>query len=158
MEYTLRYCYRYEPGFNVYSLLDLVLYKETDDIDNYEILEYLKKEDELIDDEDKYQCFFRVNHFKMPNNPSTIYFVQLELFPKSPKDDSVLNLIYMPLEKPWKEYTNIEQIMMIDKEIKNQESIVDFKYDLVNYSIEEFQVENTVPTEEEYKDEDILEE
>lgn len=158
MDYTLRYCYRYEPGFNVHVLLDMVLYKEAEQFDNLEILEYLKKEDELIDDEDKYQCFFRVKHFVFPKEVASVYFLKLELFPKLPKDDSVLNLVYIPLEKKWDEYTNLEQLECIQEEISNQEEMVDFKYELVSFSIEEIQVENVDDIVSEDVDEDILQE
>lgn len=140
-EYTLRYCYKYEPGFDVFTSLDIILYKESDESSS-SIYEYLKKEDELIDREDEYQIFFRTNHFQFRKDATKIQFIELQLFPQKAKDDSVMNLIYIPLKKEWTKMTNIEQLIIIDEEIKKQQKEVDFLYKLVNYTILDIDVEN----------------
>ena len=142
-DYTLRYCYRYEPGFDVYSLWDIILYKDGDDVDiSGNVYDYLRKEEELIDKEDEFQVFFSTKHFKYSQTTTTIPFLKLELFPQKSNDTSVLNLVYIPLNKGWKSYSNLEQLLIIDEEVKNQEKLVDFRYKLVNYSIEDVEIDD----------------
>ncbi len=137
--YVLRYCYRYEPGFDVYSLWDLVVYKDTDELSD-EVYQYLKKEDEMIDKEDDLQVFYRATHFSYQDNVTSIPFLKLELFPLTRKEDSVLNLVFVPLQKHWNTYSNLEQLMMIDDEIKKAEKEIDMRYELVDYSIEQLEL------------------
>lgn len=153
-QYTLRYCYRYEPGFDVYSLWDIILYKDGDDDDiTGNVYDYLRKEEELIDKEDEFQVFYRVNHFKYSKEGITsIPFLKLELFPTKSNDTSVINLVYIPLQKGWKGYSNLEQLLIIDEEVKKQEKYVDFTYKLVNYSVEDIDVDSGKDLVEEMDD------
>jgi hypothetical protein len=146
-EYSLRYCYRYEPGFDVHCLNDIILYENTDDISG-EVYDYLNKEDELIDKEDEFQLFFRVVHFKHASNVSKIPFLKLELFPQKSKDDSVVNLVYVPLKRDWKAHSNLEQLLLVDEELKKQEREVDMRYKLVGYSVESIEVDGKEGKEE----------
>ncbi len=149
--YVLRYCYRYEPSFDVHSLWDIILYKDCDEI-NGETYDYLRKEDELTDKEDELQIFFRSKYFTYSGNPKNIQFLKLELFPRTSKDDSVLNLVFIPLEKGWHSMTNLEQLLLIDSEVKNQEKEIDIQYKLVNYSIQDIEVQDTMDSMEDESD------
>lgn len=142
-ELTLRYCYRYEPGFDIFSLWDIILYKDDADSDiSDNVYQYLKKEEELIEKEDMFLVFYRAKHFKFKIEANIVGFLRLELYPEKAKDDSVLNLVYVPINKEWKDLSNVEQLMMIDEEVKNQERLVDFNYKLVNYSIEYVEIDD----------------
>jgi hypothetical protein len=145
-DYCLRYCYRYEPGFPVYSIWDIVLYKEAQDEQELqdptgEIYRFLKKEEHYEEKEEE-QVFFKNISFKYNPDVSYIDFLKVVLFPSSLKDDSVVNLVFIPLEKPWDKHTSFEQIAIIDKIIKEQEEFVGISYKLVKYYTEEIFVDN----------------
>jgi hypothetical protein len=140
-EYTLRYCYKYEPGFKVYQLLDLVLYI-SEGADTYEIVRYIVKEDELIDEEDKHQMFFIVKRFLFSVSPRPQYFLKVALYPKEPKESHVINLVYSPLIKPWEDYTLEEQGQILKEVVWEQEKEIIYKYDVVETEGTELYLEN----------------
>lgn len=140
-EYTLRYCYKYEPGFAVHQLLDLVLYA-TEGPDTHEVARYLTKEDELIDEEDKHQMFFVVKRFIFSEHPRPHHFIKVSLYPKEPKESHVVNLVYLPLIKPWEEYTIEEQDRLIKELVWEQEREIIYKYKVVEVESVELYVEN----------------
>ena len=78
MDYTLKYCYRYEPGFRVYSLIDIILF-EADGETTPEISRYLDKEEQFIEEEDKHQLFFIVKHFTMAQRLNVVHFLKLAI-------------------------------------------------------------------------------
>ena len=155
-EYTLRYQYEYEPGFNVYRLLDLILYR-SDDYDTAEMDRYIKKEDELIDNEDNFQTFFVVKRFYFSDKPRPKYFLQVALFPKEKKETCVVNLQYIPLGKPLVEYSEEEQDIIVKELVWDQEKSIGFKYDISSMEETELYVENNLEEFEDYFDENVEE-
>ncbi len=146
-EYTLRYCYKYEPGFAVYQLLDLVLYS-TEGPDTHEIARYLNREDELIDEEDKHQMFFVVKRFIFSDDPKPRHFLKVALYPKEPKESHVLNLVYSPLIKPWESYTVEEQDRLVKEIVWEQEREIIYKFKVIEVEDVELYVENVDDTAE----------
>jgi hypothetical protein len=140
-EYTLRYCYKYEPGFKVYQLLDLVFYA-SEGLDTAEMARYILKEDELIDEEDKHQLFFVVKRFIFSDNPLPRYFIKVALYPKEPKESHVVNLQYSLLVKPWEDYTIEEQGRLVKEVVWEQEKEIIYKYDVVEVEGTELYLEN----------------
>jgi hypothetical protein len=140
-EYTLRYCYKYEPGFQVYQLLDLVLYLN-DGSDTREMARYILKENELIDEEDKHQVFFIVKRFMFSENPRPQHFLKVALYPNEPKESHVVNLIYSPLVKPWTDYTDEEKDQILKELVWEQEKEIIYKYKVVEVDSLELYVEN----------------
>lgn len=161
-QYCLRYCYRYEPGFSVYSIWDIVLYIDNDTaLENDfsgEIRRYLEKEEKHIEKADESQVFFRTSTFEYPLQKESIEFLKLVLYPVNAKDDSVVNLVYHPLEKKWDNYNKFEQIAIIDTVVKEQEKEVGIEYKLIRYYNDEIYVENfTNPEEYNESDDSIIE-
>ena len=145
MEYILRYCYRYEPGFTCYSVWDVILYKESDKENYGEIRRYLEKEDILIDKEDEHQIFFRVRKFySLDTNVASFYFLKLALYPKESKENSVVNLLFFPLEKSWEIYSRSEKEQILDKIVSKEEIEIGFEYKIVEEIGEEIYVEDVV--------------
>jgi hypothetical protein len=140
-EYTLRYCYKYEPGFAVYQLLDLVLYA-TEGPDTHETARYIMKEHEFIDEEDKHQMFFVVKRFIFSEDPRPRHFLKVALYPKEPKESHVLNLVYAPLIKPWESYTVEEQDRLVKEIVWEQEREIIYKYKVTEVEGLELYVEN----------------
>jgi hypothetical protein len=160
-DYCLRYCYRYEPGFPVYSIWDIVLYKDDkEDLKDPtgEIYRFLKKEDNYVEKEEE-QVFFKNISFKYTSDVSSIDFLKVVLFPSDSKEDSVTNMVFTPLEKPWEKHTSFEQIAVIDKIVKEQEAFVGISYKLVKYYTEEIFVDNHEDNESfsDISDEEIAE-
>jgi hypothetical protein len=139
--YTLKYCYRYEPGFSVYSLNDIILFKSDGDT-TPEICRYIENEEQIIEEEDQHQIFFIVKHITMAENVSSIHFLKIALFPKEKKQDSVVNLVFFPLIKPWDDYLMTEQDELIKEALWEQEKFVSLKYDIVEFEDIEVYVEN----------------
>jgi hypothetical protein len=142
MDYTLKYCYRYEPGFNVYSLVDAILFK-SDGSTTPEINRYLANEEDFIEKENEHQLFFIVKHIVMAENISSIHFLKLALFPKEKKEDSVVNLVFYSLNKPWDEYLSTEKDELIKESVWEQERFVSLTYDIVDKDDMEIYVENS---------------
>ena len=140
-DYVLKYCYRYEPGFNVYDLIDIVLY-DSNGVITPEINRYLEKEESFIEEEDKHQLFFIVNHLTMAQNLSTITFLKIVLYPKETKDTNVVNVIFSPLIKQWDEYTMSEQDQIVKEAVWDQEKFVGLKYNVVEVEEVDVYVEN----------------
>jgi hypothetical protein len=140
-EYTLRYCYKYEPGFPVYQLLDLVLYS-SEGPDTHEMARYIVKENELIDEEDKHQIFFVVKRFIFSEDPKPKHFLKVALYPNEPKESHVVNLVYLPLIKQWEQYTVEEQERILKELVWEQEKEIIYKYKIVEVDDCELYVEN----------------
>lgn len=140
MDYTLKYCYRYEPGFSVYSLNDIILFK-SDGETTPEIIRYLNNEEQFIEDE-QHQLFYAVKHITMAENVSSIHFIKIALFPKEKKEDSVTNLVFFPLIKPWDEFLMNEQDEIIKEALWEQEQFVRLKYNIIEVEDLEVYVEN----------------
>ena len=155
-EYTLRYQYEYEPGFNVYRLIDLILYR-SDDYDTAEMDRYIKKEDELIDNEDKFQTFFVVKRFYFSDIPQPKHFLEVALFPKEKKETCVVNLQYIPLVKPLVEYSEEEKDSILKELVWSEEKGIGFKYDISSIEETELYVENGLEESEDGFD-DVVEE
>jgi hypothetical protein len=149
-EYTLRYQYEYEPGFNVYRLLDLILYR-SDGYDTADMDRYIKKENELIDDEDKFQTFFIVKRFYFSESPLPKWFIRAALFPKEKKETCVVNLQFIPLIKSWDLYTNTEKDVILKELVWSQEKDIGFKYEIVDCEELELYVENDIEEEDSFE-------
>ncbi len=154
-EYTLRYQYEYEPGFNVYRLLDLILYS-SDGYDTADMDRYIKKEDALIDDEDKFQTFFAVKRFYFSDSPLPKWFIRVSLFPKEKKETCVVNLQFIPLVKSWDNYSEYEKDTILKEIVWSEEKNIGFKYDIVDYEEVELYIENQIDEEDDF--EGIIEE
>ncbi len=141
MDYTLKYCYRYEPSFNVYSLVDAILFK-SDGTSTPEIIRYLANEEDFTEKENEHQLFFTTKHIVMAENLSSVYFLKLALFPKEKKEDSVVNLVFYPLVKPWEQYLKNEQDELIKETVWEQERFVGLTYDIIEKDDMEIYVEN----------------
>jgi hypothetical protein len=153
-EYTLRYQYEYEPGFNVYRLLDLILYR-SDDYDTAEMDRYIKKEAELIDDEDTFQTFFVVKRFYFSDKPTPKWFLKVALFPNEKKETCVVNLQYIPLIKPLEEYSEAEKDSLLKELVWAEEKSIGFKYEIVDTEESELYVENSIEEfEDSFEDDD----
>ena len=149
-EYTLRYQYEYEPGFNVYRLLDLILYR-SDGYDTADMDRYIKKENELIDDEDKFQTFFVVKRFYFSESPLPKWFISAALFPKEKKETCVVNLQFIPLVKSWNSYIESEKDAMLKELVWSEEKNIGFKYDIVDYEEVELYLENQIDEEDSFE-------
>ena len=141
MDYTLKYCYRYEPGFRVYSLVDIILF-QSDGESTPEISRYLDKEEQFIEEEDKHQMFFIVKHFTMAENVPVIHFLKLALYFKEDKQTNVVNLVFYPLIKPWEDYLMDEQDQLVKEALWEQEKFVGLKYDVFETEDMNVYVEN----------------
>lgn len=141
MDYILKYCYRYEPGFRVYSLIDIILF-QSDGESTPEIIRYLNKEEQFIEEEDKHQLFFIVKHITMSENVSVIHFLKLALYLKEDKQTNVVNLVFYPLIKPWEDYSIDEQKELVKEALWEQEKFVGLKYDIIEATDIDIYVEN----------------
>ena len=142
MDYTLKYCYRYEPGFRVYSLVDIILF-QSDGESTPEISRYLDKEEQFIEEEDQHQMFFIVKHVTMAENVPVIHFLKLALYLKEDKQTNVVNLVFSPLIKPWDDYLMDEQEQLVKEAVWEQEKFVGLKYDVVEAEDMDVYVENS---------------
>ena len=138
-EYALKFCYQYEPGFNVYILTDLVLYNPEFPV-TPEITRYLEKEEQFIEEEDKHQLFFVTQMFTLDEIP-TKNFVKVAMYPKEKKETNVVNLIFHPLTRSWEDYSTSEKEEVLKEIVWDQERFIGFKYDIVDVEDMEIEVE-----------------
>jgi hypothetical protein len=138
-EHILQYCYRYEPGFPVYCLLDLVLAKEGEE--TAEVVRFNRKENELDGKEDENQILFHEIPVILNSEEDNHYFIKVALYPKEKKETNVVNLVFSPLTKPWDDYTVLEQDGLIKEIVGNQEKLVTLKYYVVDLEEMELTVE-----------------
>lgn len=138
-EHILHYCYRYEPGFPVYCLLDLVLAKEGEL--TAEVVRFNRKEDELEGKEDDNQILFHEIPVILNEDEDNHYFLKVALYPKEKKETNVVNLVFSPLTKPWDDYTMSEQEEIVKEIVGSQEKLVTLRYDVVELEEMELGIE-----------------
>jgi len=138
-DHILQYCYRYEPGFPVYCLLDLVLAKEGEE--TAEVVRFTRKENELDGKEDENQILFHEIPVILNSEEENHYFLKVALYPKEKKETNVVNLVFSPLTKPWDEYTMCEQDQIVKEIVVNQEQSVTLRYNVVDLEEMELGIE-----------------
>ena len=86
--------------------------------------------------------FFVVKRFIFSEHPLPQHFLKVSLYPKEPKESHVVNLVYLPLIKPWEEYTVEEQDRLLKELVWEQEREIIYKYKVVEIESVELYVEN----------------
>lgn len=149
-DYTLRYCYTFERGFDTaYSLCDIVLYR-TNGTDTAEVEEYLRNEDAWCDKEEEQKMFFMTRQLSLPARTQQQRLMMVALYPdvKEEADDEEQHVVNLVITNLNDEDEEDEERLVLERVVREAEAQGIKKYKVVEIDHLVIEVSSSIEEED----------